>query len=144
MIESYVNGFQVQLPLMILKQICSRACVTLKLNVFMENILSQQKHLQLLKNMRLLGGNAKGLFKYISQNKQIWIRSCLLSHCVLESSLLSGFINPAIVWCFIGEDFMKRIQQLGESCVEGLNAAQAFLKMMSHYRVGMQLQFSKH
>lgn len=66
------------------------------------------------------------------------------THMVVHSALLSKYLNPRKVWCFSGEDFMRKVQRLGESCVTGNNAAQASIKMVSHYRVAMHLEFQNH
>ena len=65
-------------------------------------------------------------------------------HMVLHAALTSGALNPALVWCFVGEDFMRKVQKLGESCVRGVTPPQALNKMVSHYRLAMHLQFSSH
>ena len=65
-------------------------------------------------------------------------------HMVLHSCLLSDRINPKLVWCFMGEDFMRKIQKLGESCVRGNKAAAVSQKMMMHYRLAMHFHLKFH
>lgn len=65
-------------------------------------------------------------------------------HMVLHNALTSNALNPALVWCFVGEDFMRKVQKLGESCVRGVTPPQALNKMVSHYRLAMHLQFLSH
>jgi len=65
-------------------------------------------------------------------------------HQVVHCAKNAQFLNPSLVWCFIGEDFMRRVQKLGEASVRGNNGAQAVSKMMQHYRLAMHLQFLKH
>ena len=60
-------------------------------------------------------------------------------HMVLHSILLSGTINPKLVWCFMGEDFMRKIQKLGESCVRGMKSTAVSQKMVEHYRLALHL-----
>ena len=37
-------------------------------------------------------------------------------HGLAHSGLLSKHINPRMVWCFTGEDYMRHIQQLCQAC----------------------------
>jgi hypothetical protein len=63
-------------------------------------------------------------------------------HMILHSLKLSYFIHPCRVWCFMGEDFMRTVQKIGESCVRGLQPTVVSSKMMSHYRLGLHLELS--
>ena len=60
-------------------------------------------------------------------------------HMVFYSILLSGTINPKLVWCFMGEDFMRKVQKLGESCVGGMKSTAVSQKMNEHYRLALHL-----
>jgi hypothetical protein len=44
----------------------------------------------------------------------------------------------------MGEDFMRKIQKLGESSVRGNKAAAVSQKMMMHYRLAMHLYLKSH
>ena len=66
------------------------------------------------------------------------------NHMVLHSVMLSSFLHPWMVWCFMGEDFMRKVQKIGESCVRGLQATAVSKKMLSHYRLGMHKQLCNH
>ena len=48
------------------------------------------------------------------------------------------------VWCFSGEDFQKRAQQLAQASVKGNNAASAVNKIVRHYRLAMQIACMEH
>jgi len=65
------------------------------------------------------------------------------THMVIHCALLSKYLNPRKVWCFSGEDFMRKVQRIGESCVSGTSPAQAIMKMVSHYRVGLDMELKK-
>ena len=65
-------------------------------------------------------------------------------HMILHSALLSSHIHPWLVWCFMGEDFMRKIQKIGEASVRGMQATAVSGKMMDHYRLGMHLQLCSH
>ena len=64
------------------------------------------------------------------------------NHMILHSVLLSPQIHPWMVWCFMGEDFMRKIQKIGEACVKGLQATAVSTKMVAHYRLGLHMQLS--
>ena len=66
------------------------------------------------------------------------------NHMVLHSVMLSSFLHPWMVWCFMGEDFMRKVQKIGESCVRGLQATAVSKKMLSHYSLGMHKQLCSH
>jgi hypothetical protein len=61
-------------------------------------------------------------------------------HMIRHSTLLSSYIHPWRLWCFMGEDFMRRVQKIGEASVRGMQATAVSTKMVSHYRLGMHLQ----
>lgn len=65
------------------------------------------------------------------------------SHMVLHCVLTSMYINPARTWCFAGEDFMRKVQKLGESCCRGVDGGQAANKMVAHYRLALHHTFKK-
>jgi len=58
---------------------------------------------------------------------------------VVHCAILARFVNPRKVWCFSGEDFMRKVQRIGERCVAGNNAGQASTKTVAHYNVAMHL-----
>jgi hypothetical protein len=66
------------------------------------------------------------------------------NHMLLHSVLLSSKIHPWRVWCFMGEDFMRKIQKIGEASVRGLKATKVSNKMVAHYRLGLHMQLSSH
>ena len=62
------------------------------------------------------------------------------SHMVLHSCILSGNISPRVVWCFMCEDFMRKVQRLAESCVRGVKSTAVSHKMMDKYRLALHTQ----
>ena len=77
-------------------------------------------------------GCAKTLFSVTSK-----------AHMVMHSCLLSANISPRMVWCFMGEDFMRKIQRLAESCVRGVRSTKVSHKMTMHYRLALHLQLQQ-
>lgn len=63
------------------------------------------------------------------------------SHFVQHLSILSCHVNPRLIWAFRGEDQMKKLQTLAQSCTKGNTQAQTNLKMGRHYRLGLHLRF---
>lgn len=66
------------------------------------------------------------------------------SHFVVHIAMLSRHVNPRLTWCFRGEDMMRKVQELLQSCVRGNHGALVFRKMISHYRLGLHLLFDSH
>ena len=66
------------------------------------------------------------------------------THSCVHAALLAHTLNPAMVWCFSGEDMMRKIQKLAESCVRGNSWHGTTIKMVAHYRLAMHLQFLQH
>jgi len=127
----------------------------LLLNVRMEAILDTHQH-----EYKLPGDAANKFIKFafgmaqcqsvVAQHfanedcEKVLFESTAKTHMVLHAALTSGALNPALVWCFVGEDFMRKVQKLGESCVKGVTPPKALNKMVSHYRLAMHLQLSSH
>ena len=59
------------------------------------------------------------------------------SHYVAEIALQSKFLNPAKSHCYQGEDFQKRMKQVGQACVKGSDAVGAGRKIMLRYSLGL-------
>ena len=64
-------------------------------------------------------------------------------HCMLHVALLAKYLHPAMVWCYKGEDYMRVVQTLLQSCVRGNNPFQAMNKATRHYMLGSQLAWDK-
>lgn len=62
------------------------------------------------------------------------------AHMVMHSAMLSGTISPRLIWCFMGEDFMRKIQKLAESCVRGVKGTNVSQKMTMHYRLALHME----
>ena len=65
------------------------------------------------------------------------------AHCMLHVALLAKYLHPALVWCYKGEDYMRVVQTLLQSCVRGNNPFQAMNKATRHYMLGSQLAWDK-
>ena len=63
------------------------------------------------------------------------------SHMLQELALLSRCMNPKVVWCFMGEDMMQRMQQVAKACVRGVKIDKQTSKLARHYRLGLHLHF---
>ena len=66
------------------------------------------------------------------------------AHFLQHISVLARFINPRLLWCFMGEDMQKRMSGLAKTCVNGLKPGQTSHKMLSRYRIALHLQFLSH
>ena len=65
------------------------------------------------------------------------------THLVCHSAKESRHINPRLVWCFSGEDYMRRSQELAQSCVRGNKPYDVTNKMANHFRLGLHFEFEK-
>ena len=66
------------------------------------------------------------------------------AHFLQHLALLSRYISPRRIWCFMGEDHQKRMSGLAKTCVKGQRAGQTIGKMLARYRLALQLQFGEH
>jgi len=65
------------------------------------------------------------------------------NHMVQHIAILAEFINPRLLWCFTGEDMMRKTQKLIGSCCKGLKAPDASVKAVRHYRLGLHILLSE-
>lgn len=66
------------------------------------------------------------------------------AHFIQHLALLAKYLNPRVVWCFMGEDHQKRMSGLAKTCVKGQQAGQTIFKMLHRYRLALELQFRQH
>ena len=66
------------------------------------------------------------------------------AHFIQHVALLAGYINPRLLWCFMGEDMQKRMATLAKSCVRGQRPGQTIFKLFVRYRLALHLRFQKH
>ncbi|CAE7526142.1 unnamed protein product [Symbiodinium sp. CCMP2592] len=52
-------------------------------------------------------------------------------------------VSPRLVWCFSGEDLMRHMQHLAQSCSRGVKPVTVVNKMARKYRLAMHLQLTK-
>lgn len=65
------------------------------------------------------------------------------THCVLHIAMAAEWVHPGLYWCYSGEDFMRVIQVLLQSCVRGNQPFAAMNKACKHYNLGSQLRWEK-
>ena len=58
-----------------------------------------------------------------------------LAHCILEAR----WLNPALGWCYAGEDFMFRFRRLMQRCVHNNRPSAAANAFVTKYCVGLHL-----
>ena len=63
------------------------------------------------------------------------------THAICHSALLSKYLNPRLVWCFIGEDMMSTVQQLTQACTKGNTPLSGPMKSLEHWRLAMHLEW---
>ena len=65
------------------------------------------------------------------------------THFVCHDAMLARHMNPKLVWCFGGEDYMHKSQKLAQSCTRGVSQTACTVKLASHYRVGLDLELQE-
>ena len=74
-----------------------------------------------------------------SQLFTVTAKAHYLCHCALQSK----FLSPRVVWCFSGEDQMKRLRQLSAFCFQRLAPWDATGKILTHYRIAQHFLLDK-
>ena len=64
------------------------------------------------------------------------------AHDLIHIAMLSKYVHPILTSCFDGEDYMRVVQRLVQSCIRGNNFWQTPVKATSHYRLAMHLRFT--
>ena len=65
------------------------------------------------------------------------------AHFLCHIAINSKHLNPRKTWCFQGEDQMRRVQRLAQSCLRRLNGMDATTKMVKHLRLAMHFSWRK-
>ena len=61
-------------------------------------------------------------------------------HFLAHLSANSHLLNPSLVWCYRGEDFMSTMRTLMEACVKGVGPSGTSKKVAARIRVGMHFE----
>ena len=59
------------------------------------------------------------------------------NHYLIHIALMSKYLNPSLVWCYQGEDFVGRMKILVQQCIKALPAHKVFNKAMQKYVHGL-------
>ena len=62
------------------------------------------------------------------------------SHFLAHLALTCDKVNPSVVWCYKGEDYMHVMRVLTENCVKGNSALQVSHKIAEHYRLALHFE----
>ena len=62
------------------------------------------------------------------------------SHFLAHLALQAHVINPAVCWCYKGEDFMQCMRTLTENCIRGNSVTTVSHKIASHYRLALHFE----
>ena len=118
----------------------------LSLNVMMEEILNEHKDAPALPTEAAATFRATALSMgrvlsqvaehYAYEGWQLFDMTSKL-HFIMHIADLSSHINPRRTWCFLGEDFMQKMQRLGKSCMKGNTTARATCKLAQRHRTGL-------
>lgn len=63
------------------------------------------------------------------------------THMLQELAIASKYISPRVVWAFMGEDQMQRVQKVAQSCTRGVGVSVQSVKLARHYRLGLHFLF---
>ena len=123
----------------------------LQLNVEMENILEANRNEYALlgdeaarfegacDSMLILNGKIARAF---AENGLQLFDLTAKVHLLQHLGILARGISPRVTWCFAGEDFQRRAQQLAQSAVRGLQPTAVMGKMARKYRLALERQLT--
>ena len=123
----------------------------LQLNVEMENILEANRNEYALPgdeaarfegacdSMLILNGKIARTF---AENGLQLFDLTAKAHLLQHLGILARGISPRVTWCFAGEDFQRRAQQLAQSAVRGLQPTAVMGKMARKYRLALERQLT--
>ena len=124
----------------------------LKLNVKMEEILTEHKHLNALpkSEAKTFTAAAFGMAQcmheaaehYLTDDIKMFDITAKL-HMIMHCALLAEHINPRLVWCFTGEDMMKQYSTLVGASAKGTPGTLVARKCIIKLRLAMHLQFQR-
>ena len=63
------------------------------------------------------------------------------SHMLQHLGMMSRYLSPRLIWAFMGEDQMQRLQRVAKNCTRGNGVAQQNIKVAKHYRLGLHFLF---
>lgn len=63
------------------------------------------------------------------------------THSIMHIALLAEHLHPGLTWCYQGEDYMRVVQRLLQSCVRGNSPAGSVIKATKHYNLGMSMSY---
>ena len=126
----------------------------LKMNVKMESILADHKHENHFSPMAaeqfqaaaFQMGHLNHLIANHFEKEEGVPNVCNMTaklHMVMHCAQYSGALNPRLVWCFSGEDYMRFMKTLGQQCCKGLQPQDVCTKMVQHWRLGMHFHLEK-
>ena len=64
-------------------------------------------------------------------------------HFLCHIASLAGCISPRQVWCFLGEDAMRRVQTVARACSRRVGNKEVTTKMLRRIRISMHLLYSR-
>ena len=62
---------------------------------------------------------------------------------MMHAAMSSKHISPRYTWVFQGEDFMKVMQRLAQSCTRGNKPQEISYKMLEHWRVAQHMMWAE-
>ena len=65
------------------------------------------------------------------------------THLLQHLGMLARAISPRVTWCFAGEDFQKKAQQMAQAAVRGLKPSSVMVKIARKYRLALERQFAQ-
>ena len=66
----------------------------------------------------------------------------LKTHYLIHAAYRGLHMNPRVGWCFMGEDYMKKMKALSGSCCRGVALDAVGLKQLKKYLVAMHFQLT--
>ena len=134
-------------------QVHKKITLMLKLNLQMENILQAYRTEMLLpqKEAEQFKLATFGMCQlqlqihehFKARGSQNLFNVTPKCHFLCHIATFSSTISPRRVWCFLGEDQMRRVATVARACSRRVASTQVTVKMLRRIRISLQLLYDK-
>jgi hypothetical protein len=87
-------------------------------------------HAKAVEFLRLAVEHVQVVASLANYNDMFVFNITLKCHYMIHAAILARHYNPRLGWCFMGEDFMKRVKNVAASCTRGMGAKMVTRKML--------------
>lgn len=80
---------------------------------------------------------------FAKENRCLFKHNTFKHHWLLHCCKMAAFVSPRHVWCYSGEDFMRKMKKLMQSCLAGRAALSSQRRFMERYVLALTFEL-KH